>query len=102
MPQSHLAAHALIALALALPAGADTQPKSTTGWPQWRGPNRDAISTEKNLLTEWPKEGPALLWRAKGIGRAYSSVSVVGDRIYTMGDRGGKQHVICLDASKEG
>ena len=28
-----------------------------TDWPQWRGPNRDGISTETNLLTSWPDGG---------------------------------------------
>jgi len=55
-------------------------------WPQFRGPNRDDISRETGLLKAWPKEGPPLVWHIKGIGRAYSSVSVVGDRIYTLGN----------------
>src|SRR5688500_2155385 len=43
--------------------------KSTPGeWPQWRGPNRDGISTETGLLDSWPKEGPPLLWKVGGLG----------------------------------
>ena len=30
-------------------------------WPQWRGPNRDDVSTETGLLKEWPAEGLALM-----------------------------------------
>ena len=45
-------------------------------WPQFRGPNRDGISTEKGLLKEWPTSGLKLLWTAKGLGAGYSSVSV--------------------------
>lgn len=59
---------------------------SAADWPQFRGPNRDDISQETGLLKAWPKEGPRLVWRIKGIGHAYSSVSVVGDRIYTLGN----------------
>jgi outer membrane protein assembly factor BamB len=55
-------------------------------WPQWRGPNRDNLSPETGLLKEWPKGGPPLLWKANGLGKGYSTVAVVGDRIYTMGD----------------
>ncbi len=55
-------------------------------WPTWRGPKRDGISTEKNLLGEWPAGGPALAWKAIGCGVGYSSVSVAKGRVFTMGD----------------
>ena len=57
-------------------------------WPQWRGPRRDGLSPETGLLQQWPQGGPALAWRATGLGEGFSSVSVVGDRIYTTGDKG--------------
>ena len=31
-------------------------------WPQWRGPMRDGISKEENLLKVWPSAGPKLVW----------------------------------------
>lgn len=95
----------LFLLAFAPAASADKdkpEPPSAAGWPQWRGVKRDGISAEKNLLKEWPEDGPRLLWRAKKIGNAYSGVVIAGDRIYTMGDLDRKQQVICLDAKKEG
>ena len=55
-------------------------------WPQWRGPNRDGVSPETGLLKTWPAQGPALLWKTKGLGAGFSGVSVVGDKIFTMGD----------------
>jgi len=66
-------------------------------WPGWRGPNRDGQSAETGLLQEWPAVGPRLLWRAAGIGAGLSSVAVVGDRIYTMGDKDGTQQVFALN-----
>ncbi len=57
-------------------------------WPQWRGPNRDGLSSETGLLQEWPEGGPTLVWTAKGLGEGFSTVSVAGDRIYTTGDKG--------------
>lgn len=57
-------------------------------WPQWRGINRDAISHETGLLQDWPKGGPRLVWKAQGLGRGYSSVSVADGKIFTMGDLG--------------
>jgi hypothetical protein len=29
-------------------------------WPRWRGPDSTAVSKEKGLLQEWPKDGPPL------------------------------------------
>lgn len=55
-------------------------------WPQFRGPNRDGVSKEKGLLESWPAEGPPLEWSAKGLGGGFSTVSVAGDRIYTLGN----------------
>lgn len=67
-------------------------------WPQWRGPQRDGHSPEKGLLSEWPDEGPPLLWTASGLGSGYASVGVVGDRIYTVGMRQNKTtFLIALD-----
>ena len=65
-------------------AGAAERLAPTSDWPQWRGPNRDGISTETGLLTEW-KEPPALLWKKSGLGRGYASIAVVGDVLYTAG-----------------
>jgi len=65
-------------------------------WPEFRGPNRDGICTETGLLTEWPSAGPRLVWKAAGLGEGYSTVSVVGDRIYTAGDKDGSSYVIAL------
>lgn len=69
----------------------------TGDWPQWRGPKRDGLSTEKGLLQEWPSDGPKLEWKANGLGEGYSTVAIIGDRIFTTGDKGGDAHVIALN-----
>jgi outer membrane protein assembly factor BamB len=66
-------------------------------WPQWRGPNRDGLSTEKGLLKQWPAGGPRLVWKAGGLGPGYSTVAVVGQRIYTIGERGEESFVMALN-----
>jgi outer membrane protein assembly factor BamB len=38
------------------------------------------------LLQQWPEGGPELLWTLPGLGRGYSTISIVGDRMFTMGD----------------
>lgn len=67
-----------------------------SNWPMYRGSNRDNISPDKGLLSRWPKSGPKLLWRATGVGVGYSSVSVAGSRVYTMGDKGGQSYIFAL------
>jgi outer membrane protein assembly factor BamB len=58
-------------------------------WPGWRGPNRDGLSAETGLLKQWPADGPKLAWQAKGLGAGFSSLSISGTRMFTMGDRRG-------------
>lgn len=74
-------------------------PSKPGDWPQWRGPNRDGLSTETGLLREWPKEGPKLLWHVDSAGVGYSSIAVKDGRIFTQGDLEGVEHVIALNAA---
>lgn len=75
-----LAALGLFALAItALPA-------AEPDWPMFRGPDRTGVSKEAGLLKSWPEGGPPLAWKAEGLGVGFSSVSVAGDRAFTMGD----------------
>jgi outer membrane protein assembly factor BamB len=73
-------------------------------WPQWRGKDRTALSSETGLLKEWPKQGPPIVWKATGLGDGYSAVSVADGRIFTLGERSEPQQagsaaifVIALD-----
>ena len=68
-------------------------------WPQFHGPNRDNISTETGLLKRWPAGGPRLLWRARGLGHGFSTVSIAGGRIFTAGNIGKQTAVTALDLS---
>jgi outer membrane protein assembly factor BamB len=52
---------------------------------QWRGPNRNGIYPEKNLIKKWPADGPKLLWKAEGIGEGFSSVALAYDKVYING-----------------
>ena len=51
----------------------------------WRGPNRDGIFPEKNLLKQWPENGPELLWSFEGLGFGHSSVAVANSKVYVTG-----------------
>ncbi len=67
-------------------------------WPQWRGTHRDGKSTDTGLLQKWPADGPKLLWKATGLGKGFGSISVVGDRIYSIGDLEDANYVMALSA----
>jgi outer membrane protein assembly factor BamB len=67
-------------------------------WPQFRGPNRDNISREPGLLSQWPEGGPELAWKQSGLGQGYSSVAVAQGKVYTMGNRNDEEFLIALDA----
>jgi outer membrane protein assembly factor BamB len=73
-----------------------SSPARAADWPGWRGPNRDAVSQERGLLQQWGPQGPPLVWKSGGIGSGFSGVAVAGERLYTMGDKDGAQHVFAL------
>ena len=77
----------------------DPAPAEAGSWPQYRGPNRDNISTETGLLESWPDNGPALIWTQDGLGEGYSSVSIAEGKVLTMGTDGNSEVVIALDAA---
>jgi outer membrane protein assembly factor BamB len=66
-------------------------------WPQWQGPDRTNVSQETGLLKKWPQQGPKLLWTFKDAGMGYSAPAIVGDRLYTMGARDGKDWLFAVD-----
>jgi outer membrane protein assembly factor BamB len=82
---------------VAAPTGGD--------WPQWRGSNRDGVSTETGLLTTWPDEGPKVLWKAPLSPpeslkvNGYSSVVLAHGRAITMFQDDEYEAVICWDGA---
>jgi len=51
----------------------------------WRGPNRDGIFPEKNLLKQWPENGPEMAWSFEGLGFGHSNVAVANNKVYVTG-----------------
>ena len=66
-------------------------------WPQWRGANRDNVSTETGLLPAWPPQGPPLKWQVQGLGNGISPVSVTGGRVFALSDFDETDFVRALD-----
>jgi outer membrane protein assembly factor BamB len=65
-------------------------------WPGFRGPNRDGTLHNVQIATDWDREAPGLLWKRR-IGPAWSSVVIIGDRLFTQEQLGEKEAVVCLD-----
>jgi outer membrane protein assembly factor BamB len=67
-------------------------------WPQWRGPNRDGVSTETTTLKPtWQASEPHELWGID-VGEGYAGVAVLDGRVYVMDyDRDKRQDALrCL------
>lgn len=63
---------------------------------QWRGPNRDGLYPEKNLLKSWPETGPELLWTSEEIGIGYSSPVIAGNKLFINGEINQLAHVFAF------
>lgn len=95
MRHLHLSSHTTkfcTLLFLATPLMAD--------WVDWRGPNRDGRSPEKNLPVSWSPAGENLSWKVPVGGR--SAPVVHGDHVYILTTSGtGKtlqELLVCLNA----
>jgi len=71
--------------------------QSSVDWPQWRGPDRNGISKEIGLLSQWPRSGPPVAWSAAMLGAGYGSIAVQGDRVYVQGMRNRQSVVSTLN-----
>jgi len=99
---AHLLAAVLIVAAVLVPihpAAGQLAKAAPSGWPTWRGPNRDGKSPDKGLLKSWPADGPKRLWSVSGIGKGYSSVSAGGGLVYTTGHKSGALLMTAVDAN---
>jgi len=105
-------AHVLPLLSLLL-IGANLA--SADDWPQWLGPQRDAVWRETGIVEKFPAGGPPVLWRTP-IGAGYSGPAVAKGRVYVTdrqlapgatnpgnafqrGQIPGTERVLCLDAT---
>ena len=68
-------------------------------WPQYFGPNRNGVSTQKNILRTWPQQGPEVLWTAS-VGIGYGGPVIKNGKVYLL-DRDDKagDKLRCFDLS---
>jgi outer membrane protein assembly factor BamB len=65
---------------------------------QWRGEMRDGhFSNEKNLLKEWPADGPEQILNVEGIGSGYSSPIFAHGTIYVTGMKDTLDYLTAMD-----
>jgi outer membrane protein assembly factor BamB len=83
---------AIAAAAWATAAGAEA-----ADWPQYRGPQRSGVVSDEDLLSDWTGGGPRERWR-RSIGAGFSSVAIVGGRLFTMEALELEEAVLAIDA----
>src|SRR5215216_4175088 len=71
-------------------------PAVRADWLSYRGPSSTGASLEKGFTARFPLDGPRVLWKAN-VGVGTSSITVNGDRAYTMGNTGNHDRVFCFD-----
>jgi len=67
-------------------------------WPQWQGPTRNGLTTEKGLLETWPEGGPRRRWLFENCGAGYSGPAIVDGKLFIIGERDGACKLIALNA----
>ncbi|HEX7898378.1 MAG TPA: PQQ-binding-like beta-propeller repeat protein [Planctomycetota bacterium] len=70
-------------------------------WPNWRGPNRDGVSAEKDLPTAWGPE-TNILWKLPLPAAAGSTPVVVRDRIYLTSPSADGDRLLLICAGTDG
>ncbi len=67
-------------------------------WPGFRGADRNGVIRGVTLTTDWDAKPPRELWRRR-VGPGWSSVIVIGGRLYTQEQRGMDETVVCYDTA---
>jgi outer membrane protein assembly factor BamB len=67
-------------------------------WPGFRGPDRDGVIRGAVIATDWDTKPPKLRWRQR-VGPAWSSVIVIGERLFTQEQRDDSETVACYEAA---
>jgi outer membrane protein assembly factor BamB len=66
-------------------------------WPQFLGPDRNAKSTQKNLLRSWSDKQPEVLW-AVDVGIGYGGPVVKNGKVYLLDREDGVRDIMrCFD-----
>ncbi len=82
-----------------LPAEAGNPIVAAEGdWLEFRGPKRDGAVTGVTVRTDWAEKPPKQNWKRR-VGPGWSSMVVIGDRLFTQEQREADEAVVCYDAA---
>jgi len=66
---------------------------------RWRGVNSSGVYTVDKLLSQWPANGPQVLWSYNQLGQGFSSPAFANNKIYINGMVDGQAVLFILDLS---
>jgi len=75
---------------------ATSKPTTKAYWTDFRGPKRDGVYEEMDILTTWPADGLPLLWK-QPIGGGYASFVADAQRAFTIEQRRSQEVVAAYD-----
>lgn len=84
-------------LLLLLCSCGNTEPKIY----QWRGEGRSGIYPDRNLLKEWPENGPEEIWTVESIGKGYGSPVFTDDQLFITGEIDSMAILYCMNLHGE-
>lgn len=71
--------------------------QQNTNWNQYLGPNRNAITTDVEILQTWPENGPSELW-SMSLGSGYGGASIYNEEVFILDRIVGESDVLrCLN-----
>ncbi len=76
--------------------GSTVVTSSAEDYPQFLGPNRNAVLRGIRLARDWSKRPPRLIWR-QPIGAGWSGFAVLGDSAVTQEQHGEQETVVCYE-----
>jgi outer membrane protein assembly factor BamB len=71
--------------------------KSGSDWPIFLGPTQNSVSTEKGILTAWPKDGLKVLWETE-MGMGFAPPVIGKGRLYHFDRFGDQMRLTCRTA----
>ena len=89
----------LIGVVFALCAALLSASPATANWPQWRGPELNGVSGERNLPLRWGAQ-ENVAWRLPLPGLSASTPVVWGDRVFLNVPEGEEIYLWCVDKKR--
>jgi outer membrane protein assembly factor BamB len=70
--------------------------KSGSDWPCFLGPLGTSVSTEKGIISPWPKEGLKIVWHMK-TGTGYGAPSISKGKLFLFDRHGKNARLTCMN-----